>query len=311
MSSAIPGTSDPFADDPFARGWRVVTETGPDGAVVEREIPLTEEDLLHPEEGDVIVQNDPHHREVMYLFYVFDTVCSPRGDHLVLSDHRVAWGVRGIRPHCPDVVVFDGSPEWDRTRLETFPAGEVVARPLLVVEVTSPSTRRNDLEPKRDQYYRLGIPYYLIIDRLAGPSRDAVQLVGLRRGPKGWRQARPNEQGRLLLPTVDLWVGVEGDRVVCYDEEGEPYPVYSEAMSRLSEEVETRREALRALEIETQGRAAAERKLIRSRQQARRERQRRQEADQRADQAEADAAALRDEMARMKAEMDRLRGGQG
>ncbi len=295
MSSVSPGSSDLDSDDPFARGWRVVRETQPDGTIIERDVPLTEEDLLHPEEGDVIVENDPHRREVMYLFYVFDTVCAPREDLLVLSDHRVSWGVRGIRPHCPDVVVFVGASDWDRTQLETFPAGDLGGKPLLIVEVTSPSTRRNDLEPKRDHYYRLGIPYYLIVDRQAGPRRDEVQLIGLRRGPKGWRNARPDERGWLRLPTVDLWVGIEEGAVVCYDDEGEPWPVYADAMNRLAEEVEARQEALQTLE-------ETERKLKRSQQQSRREKQRRQ-------QAEADAAALREEMARMQAELERLRGG--
>lgn len=291
MSSARPGSASRFSEDPFSRGWRVVSETQADGTILEREIPLTEEDLLHPEEGDVIVQNGAHQRDVMYLFYVFDTVLAAREGTLVLSDHRVDWGVRGIRPHCPDVVVFEASPGWDRTQLETFPARQAGARPLLVVEVTSPSTRRNDLEPKRDHYNHLGIPYYLIVDRLGGEAEDEVVLLGLRRGPRGWREARANEQGRLLLPTVDLWVGIEDDAVVCYDEAGEPYPVYADAMSRLTEEVEARREALQELE-------KSEKKLKRSQQRARRERQRREKA-------EAEAATLREEMARMRAELDR------
>ena len=38
------------------------------------------------------------------------------------------------------------------------------ARPALVVEVTSPSTRENDLGTKPDFYHRAGVPLYVIAD---------------------------------------------------------------------------------------------------------------------------------------------------
>jgi colicin import membrane protein len=50
----------PPGPDPFRYGWRYVRVTRPDGTVVLDRVPLTLEDVLHPEVGDIILQSDPH-----------------------------------------------------------------------------------------------------------------------------------------------------------------------------------------------------------------------------------------------------------
>ena len=116
-----------------------------DGTADYEQIPLTEEDLLHPEEGDEFLQNHAHTRDWSYLHAIFQARTADRPGTLILSDHVVNWGVKGVRQHGPDVVVFENAPEWTGREGGIFNAGQVGARPLLVVEVTSPETRRNDL----------------------------------------------------------------------------------------------------------------------------------------------------------------------
>lgn len=48
---------------------------------------------------------------------------------------------------------------------------------VIVVEILSPGTRRQDLVTKRSEYADAGIPHYWIIDLDGGPSLQALTLV--------------------------------------------------------------------------------------------------------------------------------------
>ncbi len=59
--------SDPTAADPFFYGWRYVQRDAPDGETTWEQVPLTLEDVLHPQEEDFIVQTDLHQRICTYF----------------------------------------------------------------------------------------------------------------------------------------------------------------------------------------------------------------------------------------------------
>src|SRR3954469_21504952 len=69
----------------------------------------------------------------------------------------------------PDLVVI-------RADDLDLPATQI--RPLLVVEILSPSTRRFDQTVKRQIYAEMGIPSYWLVD-ITGPS---IEILDLRRG---------------------------------------------------------------------------------------------------------------------------------
>src|SRR6476659_6408684 len=50
----------PTEADPFFYGWRDVWQANGHGGKTLVRLPLTEEDILHPQEGDFVVQNTPH-----------------------------------------------------------------------------------------------------------------------------------------------------------------------------------------------------------------------------------------------------------
>ena len=71
-------------------------------------MPLTLEDVLHPEVGDIIVQSDPHDSDL-----ATSRPCSRRGSRtirtaVVLSDCQVDFNIPGVKPLCPDLAVFFG-----------------------------------------------------------------------------------------------------------------------------------------------------------------------------------------------------------
>ena len=92
--------------DPYRYGWRYVHITRPDGTEDFDQVPLTLEDVLHPEEGDVILQSDPHDKELAYLRTLFETRLKGDPRAVVLSDCLVDWNLPGIKPFVPDLVVF-------------------------------------------------------------------------------------------------------------------------------------------------------------------------------------------------------------
>ena len=148
--------------DPFRYGWRYVRVEHPDGTVCFDQIPLTLEDVLHPEVGDFIVQTDGHDSDLNYLKDVFKAQLADEPMKAVISDCRVDWNLPGVKPLGPDVAVFRGIKrhrDWS-----TFDVRAEGAEPILVVEVTSPDTRQNDVVTKVDYYHRAKVPLYVIAD---------------------------------------------------------------------------------------------------------------------------------------------------
>ena len=236
----------PEKEDPWRYGWRYAHRVGPDGTETIEEVPLTEEGLLFPEEGDFVVTNECHHIDCNYLYAALTQWAARREGALTLADHRVDWETAGLRPLGPDVVVFDGLRQtWDIHR-GTLPVRTFGARTLLVIEVTSPDSRPNDLGVKVEFYHRVGAHFYAIVDRHETRRGVDLRLLGYPATPDQFVEAEPDERGWLWLETVRLWLAVEDGRAVLYDEEGERILDYSEAIARVSVEAEARQEAEQA-----------------------------------------------------------------
>lgn len=294
-------THGPRAQDPWFYGWRFVTRTRPDGTTYDEQVPLTSEDVLHPQEGDFIVTNDAHDQICDYLKGVFRWRLRGRPGALVLKDHRIDWQRAGLLPHGPDVTVFADAPAWNRHRA-TYPVGDMGATPLLVIEVTSPSTRNKDLNEKVAHYARAGIPQYVIIDPQEDDTGWQVSFLDYRPGPTVAVRQLSAEPNRVWLPAVELWLAAEGDEIVCLLPDGTPVDDFPEVMA----ELQTVRAERDALEAERNSIAAerdavaAERDVVAAERDAERRR------------ADAEAAARADmeqKFKQMEAELRRLRGG--
>jgi colicin import membrane protein len=238
----------PPEPDPFRYGWRYVRTIGPDGSEIFDQVPLTPEDVLHPEEGDYIVQNDPHDNDRLYLKEVFKAKLSGDLTMHVLADCRVDFGIPGVKPLGPDIAVFA-----DLRRFvlwSTFVVRKERARPVLVGEITSPDTRNNDLGIKLDYYHRARVPWYFVADvKIESETERQIELMLYRRGRTAYKRVEANDQGRIWLEPVGLWLGQTRDRVggfmrlACYDPEtGQEVGDYT-AISQALAESERQREA--------------------------------------------------------------------
>ena len=315
-------------DDPWYYGWRYVKQTGSDGQVKMVQMPLTEEDVLHPQEDDFIVQNDDHTNDCHYLKTILDAHLADRPGVHVFHDHRMDWGVQGIEPHGPDFAVVEGFPEnWDGQR-GTFRLTQFGARTLLVIEVTSPTTRRGDLNAKVTEYYQAGIPYYAVVDRQFQRG-EQPRLFAYRAGEQGYELVEPDGDGWLALEPIGLWIRFEEARLACRDAEGRRLRDYqgiveglhlaearaeteharAEAEARTRQEAQRRADEAQARADEAQARADAE---ARTRQDAQAradaEARLRQLVQSQADAERARAESLQERLRQVEAELERLRG---
>lgn len=107
----------------------------------------------------------------------------------------------------PDVLLARGVEKWPRPNYLLW--DEVP--PSLVIEVTSKSTRREDLKKKRDVYERIGVEEYVFFD----PYREYLRppLQGLRLHDGVYQPIPLEPDGGLVLQTVGIKLLPEGERL--------------------------------------------------------------------------------------------------
>jgi hypothetical protein len=287
-----PGPAD--GPDPFRYGWRYARVVRRDGTEETDRVPLTLEDVLHPEVGDIIVQSDPHDSDRAYLKAVSKARLQDDDQAaVVLSDCQVDFHIRGVKPLCPDLAVFFGVRR--QAAWSSFDMAAEGARPALVAEVTSPETRSNDVGIKVDLYRRARVPWYLIADvTIEEGDQRRIELILYHLVGRSYRRVPADERGRVWLEPLNLGLGQTRDarggfmRLACYD-------------PATGEEVGDYTAISRALEEERRARAAEARARERAERRARSEARARARAEQRA-RSETEARAQAEERARSEAE---------
>jgi Uma2 family endonuclease len=225
----------PSRKDPFALGWRY--------SKGER-IPLTEEDLVYPKEGDFVVNNLAHNEDLAYLMAIFKARIADRPGLRLFGDHLIDFETQEVRKNLgPDLILFNGEPlEWNPMKA-VFPVKRMKARPLFAIEITSPTTRRKDLTDKRELFYKVGIPVYVLIDLAYGGGKHPSGITAFQAGPTEYEELPP-ENGRVWLEVVEVYLASENDRVACYDPDGnriEDYQGLAKHAAEAKELAETER----------------------------------------------------------------------
>jgi len=286
--------------DPFRLGHRWVRRTLPDGSVKLDVTPLLPEDLLFPEEEDRPMVRPEHTTDCITLYTGFKILQAHVPRSLVLMDCRIDFGAAVDKPLGPDVVVFHDVTT--TSSFATLKVAEAGARPVLVVEVTSPDSVGYDHDEKVDFYYRANVLRYVIVDsRYKGDTRCDVRLIGYRHTPNGYEPIPLDDQGRLRVDPLNCWLMIENGQVVVIDPTGRPiegpeglFQAKEDAVSRANAATTAR------LDAEAQARAAEA--------QARAEAAARLDAEARARAEVAARLGVEAQMAAMQAELQRLRG---
>jgi hypothetical protein len=258
----------PDDSDPLRYGWRYVRMKNADGSESMDLVPLTLEDALHPEDGDHIVHSDSHDDDLKYLKNVFKSLLADDPQAVVLSDYGVDLNLPGVRPICPDIAVFfdvRARRDW-----KVFDVEAEHARFALVVEVTSESTRSNDVVAKFDYYHRAAIPTYVIADvRIESEHVRRLELIAYRHTSKRYERVAPNADGRIWLDAVGVWLGISQDpdtgidRIACFDPAtNSQIGDYTAITKARAVEIEARIRAETQAGAEAEARAAAEARAV-------------------------------------------------
>jgi Uma2 family endonuclease len=151
--------------------------------------------VRYPEsDGKPMGETETHIREIMRLIQTLDRRFADRDDVYVGGDLLVYYEEGNPRAVVvPDVFVAIGAAKGPRRRI--WKLWEERIPPTLVIEVTSSSTRREDLGRKRKLYARLGVSEYVLYDPLGEYLRPALQGYRLE---SGRYEAMPAEQGVLV-----------------------------------------------------------------------------------------------------------------
>jgi Uma2 family endonuclease len=175
----------------------------------------------------------------------------------------------------PDVVLVRGIEKWDRPLYKLWEEGRP---PDFVIEVTSSSTRREDLSIKKDLYERLGISEYFLFD----PTGDYLnpRLQGYRLEQGRYLRLAQEPDGSLPSRITNLRLQPEGFNLRLID-------------ARTGEKLLWTAEKDAAIE-------AAERKAENAERRA-------EEAERKAEAAAAVRNRLEEELASLRAELDRKR----
>jgi Uma2 family endonuclease len=263
------------------------------------ELPLTREDYLNPRFGDKWVQGRPHGRAIVDLADRLERCFDSRPELVILVDVQHVLG-RGLPKPSPDISVIRGARDPDRINSSYDMARQGVP-PCLILEVISPQDariREVDEIDKVQLYQRIKVPEYLLLELPREPS-GRLRIFGYRLDSAGtYQEIVPDEQGRLLSETTGLWFSIspKGDQVVIREvATGELVPTSKEEeKARKRAEAKAAREAA-ARQAADEARQAAEAKAA-------------AETEAR-HLAEEQAAAAETELARLRAEIERLRTG--
>jgi len=209
------------------------------------------------------VLSDPHADDCNYLRSVLKDRYAAVRSVVVLTDCGIFWDVPRLRHHSPDLSVIFGvkqQKEW-----KTFDVKEEKVRPRLIIEVTSPATRVNDVKTKVKQYATAGVPHYVIADAEEKNDRRRLTLIAYRLEGESYVSVPLDDHGRVWLEPVGLWLGVKvypetgGDRLALIDPSaGQEIGDYTAIRRALAAEAEARARAEAQLQAEAQARARAE-----------------------------------------------------
>ena len=206
-------------------------------------------EVYYPEsDGKPMAETPIHRDEMMRLIQTLQDAFAARVD-VYVSGNMMCYYEEG-NPRLsvsPDVFVTTGTPKAPERRVyKMWEEGP----PTVVIEVTSRSTRREDLVKKRGLYARLGVREYFLYDPLAEYLRPPLQ--GLRLEGGEYRAIEPDAAGALVSAALDLRLVLVEGRLRLRDRRTD---------AELLSPAEARRAEAARADAEAAARQAAERRI--------------------------------------------------
>lgn len=240
-------------EDPFRLGWRIRRGDTPDPREVDGRIPLSAEDLLYPQEGDVVSDGFPH---FSFLHPLVDALRrylrKRRSAMLVTCDVTL---VLGDGKHCgPDIAVIRGEIDTSSV-LRAVDLRRVGGELVFALEAVSTSEKEienKDLVGNVQRYAKERVSEYFSVYPVV--DRKVKKLVGRRLQAGDYFEIPPDAEGRVYSEQLDLFFQIEEET-----EELVAFDAKTGEQVLISDEVEAKAEAESArADAEATARKAAE-----------------------------------------------------
>ncbi len=212
--------TEPYEDekDEYYYGYRTIIGYDKDGRESVSYRPLTLDDFLEPEEGDVYMEGSLHEKDLVSLKSIFRFHLKDRKDITVFSNLKIEWGIRNLENPAPDISIIRDVEDPEKPR-GTFSVPEEGVKPFFVLEMVSPRYRRPDTVDKPVIYRKAGVSEYIIADPGLKKNKISYTVKGYRLIGNRYVEASPDPQGRIYSRTADVWIGTNEsrDKLVIYD----------------------------------------------------------------------------------------------
>ncbi len=192
-------------DDRYPRQPVPASEIAEPGAA-----PLALPWVEYPEsDGQPMAESDIHRAEMIDLITALEDFLRDEPEAYVAGNLFLYYERGNPRAVvAPDVFVVRGVAKRQR---KTYRLWEEGRAPCFVIEVSSESTRDEDLEGKMEKYAHLGVEEYILFDPL-GEYLDP-RLRGFRLIAGRYREMRPAADGSLLSRALGVTLSVEGEHL--------------------------------------------------------------------------------------------------
>jgi len=241
--------------------------------------PKIKEEVLYPEtDGKPMAETDVHADVLIYLREALKDYFRDKPDVYVAGNLLLYYEEGNPAASvAPDVFVVKGIPKQERRIYKLWEEGKA---PDVIIEITSQSTRLEDVGTKRALYALLGVPEYFLYDPLGEYLEPPLQGYRLVEGE--YQRLEPTDEGALYSRELGLELRLEDGRLRLVD------PATGERLLTPAEAQEARRAEAAARQAEAAARRA--------------EAAARRAAEERAAQLEAELERLRAELARLRGE---------
>lgn len=184
----------------------------------------------HEVEGAELTQSRIHHAVIMQLMLVIQWIFNGKNTGVTGNINLYQTDNPNETSKSPDIAIIEGL-ENDPNKLEDTPSyyvGEDGPAPMVVFEIASKETWRQDLEEKPAKYEAMGVREYFVFDPnkrsfWTGQWRKYNRLVGWRRnaGTGQFELIDKDPDGRLWSEELASWLVIEGNDLRLYTAEGQ------------------------------------------------------------------------------------------
>ena len=209
--------------------------------------------VIYPEsDGKPMAETDIHRQEMMDTIATLTEYFRERADVYVAGNlllyYKEGYPRKSV---APDVFVVYGI---ERKLRRTYKLWEERVAPHVVFEISSASTRQDDLGHKRQLYARLGVAEYFLYDPLGEYLQPPLQGLRLHEGI--YAPIPTEADGSLVSQVLGMRVTIEADRLRLVEASS------GARLLRPAEVAEARRLAEQQAQTEQQARQLAEQRLM-------------------------------------------------